>query len=88
MNNENLYYIRKEGYLGNALIWWGKDGNGYTCDIKQAGKYTQEQAKNICQRPQDSAYECSYIDNLIEAQKLIIDCQYVDESKRMYNNKK
>jgi len=77
-----MYYIRNEGYVGNALIWWGVDGKGYTTDIRQAGKFTLERALNICKRPQDSAYEVEYIDNLLSAQKLIIDCQYVDSDKR------
>jgi len=79
-----LYYIRNEGYLGNALLWW-KIGGGYTCDIRQAEKFTKEKAENICKRPQDSAYSCDYIDGLLEAQKLIIDCQYVDAGQRLFN---
>lgn len=77
------FYIRNEGYLGNALLWWRK-GGGYTCDILQAEKFTEEKAKSICKRPQDSAYNIEYIDDLIEAQKLIIDSQYVDESNRLW----
>ena len=38
------YYIRNEGYLGNALMWWEK-GGGYTCDIKEAELFTEEEAK-------------------------------------------
>ena len=79
------FYIRNEGYLGNALMWW-KKGGGYTCDIKQAEMFTEERAKSICKRPQDSAYNFKYIDNLTEAQKLIIDSQYVDEEKRLWKD--
>ena len=79
------YYIRNEGYLGNALMWWRK-GGGYTCDINQAEMFTEEEAKKKCQRPEDSAYNFKYIDQLTEAKKLIIDSQYVDESKRLWNN--
>ena len=81
---EEKYYIRNEGYLGNALMWWKEGNNGYTCDIRQAGKYTKEQAENICERPQDTAYKCDYIDGLLHAQKLIVDCQYVDEAERLW----
>ena len=66
-------------------MWW-KKGGGYTCDIQEAELFTEEEAKNICKRPEDSAYEYKYIDNLIEAQKLIIDCQYVDNSKRLWES--
>ena len=77
------YYIRIEGYLGNALMWWRK-GGGYTCDIKEAEKFTEDNAKGICKRPDESAYECKYIDGLKQAQKLIIDSQFVDADKRLW----
>jgi len=57
-----------------------------TCDIKNAEKFSKERAIEICKRPQDSAYSCEYIDNLLEAQKLIIDSQYVDSSERLWEN--
>lgn len=79
-----MYYVRREGYLGNALIWWAIGRNGYTCDIKNAHRFTEEEAESVCKRPQDTAYKCSYIDGLISAQKLIIDSQYVDEEKRLF----
>lgn len=83
-----MYYIRNEGYLGNALMWWTKGCNGYTCDIRNAHKFTEEEAKKQCEsRYQDTAYECDYIDNLEESHKLIIDCQYVDEEKRLWKHK-
>ena len=79
------YYIRNEGYLGNALIWRSEDGNGYTCDINKAGKFTKDRAMSIClTRDEDSAYPCDYIDNLLEAKKLIIDSQYVCENERLW----
>lgn len=78
-----LYYIQNEGYCGNALFWWGPNSKGYTTDIRKAGKYTYEQAKSICQRDEDHAYPCEYIDGLLEAQKLIIDCQYVSRENEI-----
>lgn len=82
--NQTMYYIRNEGYLGNALIWWQEGCNGYTCDIRKAHKFTYVEAMEICERPQDTAYECEYIDNLLESHKLIIDCQYVDKDKQLF----
>ena len=79
------FYIRNEGYLGNALIWWQK-GGGYTCDIRKAEMFTEEQAKSICKRTEDSAYNYKYIDNLLEAQKLIIDAQYVEGKARLWKD--
>lgn len=44
-DNEKLYYIRNEGYVGNALVWWAENSKGYTTDIRKAGKYTFEEAE-------------------------------------------
>lgn len=78
-----MYYIRNEGYLGNALIWW-QQGGGYTCDINNAEIFTEEQARQICKRPEDSAYRVKYIDNLLKSKKTIIDSQYVDSEERLF----
>lgn len=86
--NEQLYYIQNEGFCGNALFWWGANSRGYVTDIRKAGKYTKEQAERICQREEDHAYPCEYIDNLLEAQKLIIDTQYVDRQQEVKFEKK
>jgi hypothetical protein len=74
---EEMYYIQN-GYVGNAILWWAMNSKGYTTDFTNAGKYTKEQAEKIIERPQDIAWKCSYVDNCIDAQKLIIDGQYLD----------
>lgn len=73
-----LYYVQNAGYSGNALFWWAENGAGYTTDIRKAGKFTAERAKNITKREEDTAWPVEYIDGLLKAQKLIIDSQYVD----------
>jgi hypothetical protein len=77
---EELYYVRNEGFLGNAL-WWTKGCNGYTCDINNA-KFTREQAEKLVKDTQDSAYLCT-LDSLEIAKKVIIDAQYVDKSEEI-----
>lgn len=78
---EELYYIQDtRQYLGNAVMWWGIDGRGYTSDFTQAGKYTKEKAERICQRQSDKAWLWSYIDNNTESHKVIIDVQYLERS--------
>jgi len=86
MKNE-LYYIQN-GYVGNAILWWGVNSQGYTTDISKAGKYTKEEAKNIIQRPEDTAWLCSYIDNNIEARKTIIDGQYLSSKRHRLVSKR
>lgn len=39
----DLYYIQdSRSYVGNCVVFWGKDGGGYVCDITKAGLYTYE----------------------------------------------
>lgn len=82
-----LYYIKTSGYQGNAYNWWALGSSGYTCDIRKAQKYTYEEIKKIITRDYDIAYECEYIDNLLESHKLIIDSQYVNHEVGLDINK-
>lgn len=87
MNTEELYYIQN-GYVGNAILWWGINSRGYTTDITKAGKYTKEEAEKIIQRPQDIAWLCEHIDNNEKAKKLTIDIQYLDTQFRLVGKTK
>lgn len=51
---EQLYYIQsvKRGYVGNCIVWWGKNRSGYTCHLDQAGQYTASEAIDICRYPE------------------------------------
>ena len=41
----DLYYIQdSRSYVGNCVVFWGKEGSGYVCDITKAGLYTYEEA--------------------------------------------
>lgn len=78
----DLYYIQN-GFVGNAVSWWGINSNGYTTDLTKAGKYTKEETIIIIRRrPEDRAWSCRYIDNNEKAKKLIIDGQYLDNTHR------
>lgn len=85
--NEKLYYIQN-GYVGNAILWWGIDSKGYTTDINKAGKYSKEETIKIIQRPQDIAWLCSYIDNNKLAKRTIIDSQYLNKRYRLVGKQK
>lgn len=84
---EELYYIQN-GWVGNAILWWAKESRGYTTDIRNAGKYTKEEAKKIIQRPQDKAWLCRHVDNNKEAQKVAIDGQYLKKRYRLIGKKR
>jgi len=84
---EELYYIQN-GWVGNAILWWGKESFGYTTEIDKAGKYTKEEAKKIINRPEDKAWLCSHVDNNKQAHKLVIDGQYLKTRYRLIGKKK
>ena len=74
---DKLYYIQN-GWVGNAILWWGVNSKGYTTEIDKAGKYTYAEAKKIIERPQDMAWECKHVDKTLSAHKKIIDGQYLN----------
>lgn len=59
-----LYYIRNKGFVGNCWLFWREKGQGYTCDLNDAGKFTEEEARKICKsRPEaDTMYLVEWID--------------------------
>ena len=65
MNNK--YYIQDERqYVGNSMLWWAKDSNGYTTDIHKAHVYTKEEAEKKCSnRKTDIMWLKDYIDQKI-----------------------
>jgi hypothetical protein len=81
---EELYYVRNEGFLGNALLWWTKGCNGYTCDINDAQSLRENKQKKLVKTSRFSL-PFTYIDGLEKAKKVIIDSQYVDKSERLWN---
>lgn len=79
INNNQQYYYIQNGYVGNAICWWAKDSHGYTTDIRNAHKYSKQEAINICiTRKDDRAWPVDYIDNNLQSQKLVIDMQYLN----------
>lgn len=41
-----LFYVQdSRSYVGNDMLFWGLNGNGYTTDLRRAQLYTQEQAQ-------------------------------------------
>ncbi len=77
------YYIQNTnvGYLGNAIIFWAKGRNGYTADLNNSHKFTEEEAKQICNgNPEkNKAWAVDYIDNNKGIQR-VTDSQYLDSN--------
>lgn len=65
MSTEGLYYIQDaRHYSGNSCFWWRIDGKGYTCNLKEAWRVTEAEARSIIKDPSrsDIAWPCSLID--------------------------
>ncbi len=77
----DLYYImaKSKGFVGNLNLWWCPKSQGYTCYISKAGKYSFDEAKDICKDYDDEiAYPCSYIDSMLQT---AVDSQWLDRGK-------
>lgn len=60
------FYILRESLDNGIAVWWKPNRMGYTLDIRKAGKYSYEEAKEICTQPfvDDEAYLTENIDSI------------------------
>lgn len=77
----DLFYMqdsRGSGTVGNDILWWAKDGMGYTTDITKAHVFTKEEAQgqHNC-RETDIPWPKDYIDQRIRP---VVDIQKCDRS--------
>ncbi len=43
-----LFYIQDaRQYVGNSVLWWRHEGQGYTTDMDQAGLFTEERVRAL-----------------------------------------
>lgn len=77
-----LYYIqnKNQGFIGNSIVFWAKNSNGYTSKLENAEQFTYEEAKQICEgNPQkNKAWPVDYIDNNHGTAR-VTDSQYLDK---------
>jgi hypothetical protein len=61
-----MYYVRNKDarFLGNAPVWWCKDGHGYSAYLEKAERFTTERAKKLCREQPDKfeMWPCHLID--------------------------
>lgn len=64
MSDPHLYYIiDTRTVVGNCAMFWGPNRSGYVCNLAEAGKYSEEDAKHQQRsRPTDVAVPCDVID--------------------------
>jgi hypothetical protein len=79
---QELFYIRTRGFIGNGIVWWRPNSQGYTSDLKQAGKYPRAFAYNVCKSTHGGnlAYLCQKIDNLEEGLITQLHADYVPKA--------
>jgi hypothetical protein len=72
----DLFYLQdSRTYVGNDVMWWALNGNGYTTDLRKAHVYTKEQAQaKHNARETDIPWPKEYID---ERWRPAVDCQYI-----------
>ena len=42
-----FYVENRRSRVGNCITWWAKDGNGYTCDLDRAHRFTLGELRQI-----------------------------------------
>lgn len=78
----DLFYLQdSRGYVGNDMLFWAKDGKGYTTDLRAAEVYTREAAQTQHDsRPTDIPWPKDYID---AKTRPACDMQYVNRAEAL-----
>lgn len=79
---EAEFYLQdSRSYVGNDVLFWAKDGKGYTTDLRMAHVYSQEAAlAQHHSRPSDIPWPKAYID---AATRPAVDMQYIDSARAL-----
>lgn len=75
---DNEFYLQdKRQYVGNDILWWAKDGMGYTTDLSKAHVFTKESAmkQHECRPDIDIPWPKKYVDSKTRP---AVDMQHVD----------
>jgi len=78
----NQFYLQdSRGYVGNDVLWWAKNGNGYTTDLSKAHIYTKDEAvKQHESRYTDIPWPKDYID---AKTRPAVDMQYINREEAL-----
>lgn len=77
-----MFYLQdSRGYVGNDVLWWAKDGIGYTTDLSKARIYTKDEAQRMhLARTSDIPWPKDYIDGKTRP---AVDMQYIKRSEAL-----
>ncbi len=74
------YYLQdKRSYVGNDMLWWAKDGSGYTTDLRNAHVFSQEDVNKGASRETDVFWPVVYINGIARP---TVDMQYAKPANR------
>lgn len=78
---EQFYVQDSRSYVGNDVLWWAKDGNGYTTDLSKAEVYSREDAQRMHDsRRSDVPWPKSYIEGKT---RQAVDIQYIKRDEAL-----
>jgi hypothetical protein len=74
--DDALFYIQN-GYVGNAVCWWGLNSAGYVTNIDKAQTYSKAEVleRFVNGREEDRIWEASHVRQAI---KRVVDSQFLD----------
>ena len=78
---DKYYYVQdNRNYVGNAVLWWGINGNGYVTDLQKAHKYTWDEIQKFSPRDTDIIWESEHVEKAI---RQYVDMQGLDRNKSL-----
>lgn len=80
--DDGKWYLQDtRSYVGNDVLWWAKDGKGYTTDVSKAHVYERDAAfRQAAMRGTDRAWPKAYIDGKTRP---AVDMQYINHDEAL-----
>lgn len=77
----NSFYVQ-HGFVGNSILWWATNGNGYTTNIDNAQVYSKDEilSKFVNKRSTDYIWLASHVNSKISKH---VDSQHVNYDNRI-----
>jgi hypothetical protein len=83
-NPDEWYLQDTRSYVGNDVVFWAKDGRGYTTDVSKAHVYTRDAAfRQAAARDTDLPWPKAYIDGKTRP---AVDMQYITLADVIYHH--
>lgn len=74
---EGFYLQDKRKFVGNNMLWWAKDGKGYTTDLSKAHVFSDADVAKGASRDTDIFWPVAYINSL---SRPCVDMQYAKKA--------